>query len=161
MEICNDLYTIGIWTAPTALHLIRRNPASDILQACRVASEASDEASAIDVLEALKGVAVTMASAILTTMDESRYTVIGWRAREALGNPKVQQKEPAIEFYLCYLDGCRRLAEENGVTLRKLDQALWAWSAIAGPNPSRTRKKSLRVYTDTKRANEPKQSDQE
>jgi hypothetical protein len=157
-EICDDLYAIGLWKSPMALHLLRRNPPADIIEACRIASEASNEARAVDVLQPLRGVAVSMASAILTTMNKCKFTVIDWRALEAFGNPKKQHR-PTIEAYLGYLDECRRLAKEHGVSLRTLDQALWAWSAIAGPNPRRTRTKSHHAYTCAMPGNGPKPSD--
>lgn len=67
-----------------------------------------------------------MASAILTAIDPERYTVIDFRALEALGN---MANDCSVNFYLNYLDACRRLAKGHDVSLRDLDRALWQWSS--------------------------------
>jgi hypothetical protein len=73
----------------------------------------------------LQGVQVPVASAILTAIDPERYTVIDFRALEALG---CDSKDRSVNFYLAYLKTCRQLASKHGVTLRNLDRALWQWS---------------------------------
>jgi hypothetical protein len=71
-----------------------------------------------------------MASAILTAIDQDKYTVIDYRALEALGVPDV---DPDLNFYVRqYLPECRRLAAEAKVSLRTLDRALWTWSYMKG-----------------------------
>jgi hypothetical protein len=69
---------------------------------------------------------VPVASAILTAIDPERYTVIDFRALEALGN---KSNDRTVNFYLAYLDACRQLAQEHQVSLRDLDRALWQWSS--------------------------------
>ena len=87
------------------------------------------ERAAIAVLLGLQGVHVPVASAILTAIDPERYTVIDFRALEALGS---KSKDRSVNFYLVYLHACRQLAEEHQVTLRRLDRALWHWSSEQG-----------------------------
>ncbi len=65
-----------------------------------------------------------MASAILTAMDPERYTVLDVRALEALG---VKDGDD-IDLYVAYVEACRRLAKQYGVTLRDFDRANWQWS---------------------------------
>jgi len=82
------------------------------------------------VLTGLRGVGTPMASAILTALDQEQYTVIDFRALEALG---VANAQADLEFYIRhYLPECKRLASEAGVSLRTLDRALWAWSKRKG-----------------------------
>jgi hypothetical protein len=69
---------------------------------------------------------VPVASAILTTIDPERHTVIDFRALEALG---CKSKDRTIDFYLVYLEACQSLAKTHRVSLRKLDRALWQWSS--------------------------------
>jgi hypothetical protein len=83
--------------------------------------------SAFAVLTGLCGVALPMASAILTAIDQEKFTVVDWRAVEALGVPNVDYSN--LNFYLrSYLPECKRLAREAGVSLRNFDRALWSWS---------------------------------
>jgi hypothetical protein len=49
------------------------------------------------VLMGLSGVGLPMASAILTAIDQDRYTVIDYRALQALGASEV---DPDLNFYL-------------------------------------------------------------
>jgi hypothetical protein len=73
----------------------------------------------------LRGVALPMASAILTAIDQERFTVVDWRAVEALGAPNVDYSN--LNFYLRnYLPECKRLAAQAEVGLRTFDRALWS-----------------------------------
>ena len=58
-------------------------------------------------------------------IDPERYTVIDFRALEALGN---ETNDRSVNFYLSYLDDCRQLAEKHKVSLRDFDRAPWRWS---------------------------------
>ncbi len=86
---------------------------------------AKTERSAIAVLLGLNGVRTPVASAILTAIDPTRYTILDFRALESLGN---KSKDRSVHFYLVYLDACRMLASAHGVSLRDFDRALWHWS---------------------------------
>ena len=58
-----------------------------------------------------------------------RYTIIDYRGLEALGEKRTWH---TVDSYLAYLEHCRKLARENGVSLRELDRALWQWSVERG-----------------------------
>ena len=80
----------------------------------------------------LRGVAMPMASAILTSIDQNKYTVVDFRAQDALSIPEVYVD---LNFYLLhYLPECVRLASKAGVSLRNFDRALWSWSKLKGAN---------------------------
>ena len=98
------------------------NTADEIAEALRVAVSAKQARTAVGVLYGLNGVDVAMASAILTAIDPEMYTVIDWRALNALG---VKKSWLTVDDYLEYLDFCKAKAGELGVRLRDLDQALW------------------------------------
>ena len=102
-----------------------RNSDKEIADALSLAVSANTERAAVAVLLGLQGVHVPVASAVLTAIDPERYTVIDFRALEALGSDSVDR---SVNFYLRYLDACRRIAKENRVKLRDLDRALWQWS---------------------------------
>jgi hypothetical protein len=93
--------------------------------ACPTISRLATERAAISVLRGLHGIDTPVASAILTAIDPERYTVIDFRSLEALGN---KTNDRSVNFYLCYLNACRRLAEERKASLRDFDRALWQWS---------------------------------
>jgi hypothetical protein len=89
--------------------------------------------SAVRSLLELQGVDLPVASAILAAIYPERYTVLDYRALEALGHARHD-----VHFYEEYLAFCKRLAESNIVQpqselpaptpLRTLDRALWEWS---------------------------------
>jgi hypothetical protein len=115
------------WKSSRRLGLIAENSDSEIADALHLAVCAKEPRSAFSVLIGLRGVATPMASAILTAIDQEKYTVIDYRAVEALGVPEVDYYN--LNFYLLsYFPECKRLASEAGVNLRTLDRALWYWS---------------------------------
>jgi hypothetical protein len=60
-----------------------------------------------------------MASAIMTAIDQERYTIIDYRAMEALGEADADYY--GLNMYLHqYLPTCGRLAVQAGVSLRTL-----------------------------------------
>ena len=104
---------------------LQRNSDKEIADALSLAVSAKTERAAVAVLVGLQGVQVPVASAILTAIDPERYTVIDFRALEALGNDSTDR---SVNFYLAYLDFCRLLAKAHRIKLRDLDRALWQWS---------------------------------
>jgi hypothetical protein len=100
------------------------NTDEEIADALALAVRAKTERAALAVLTGLHGVHVPVASAILTAVDPERYTVIDLRALESLGSKSTDR---SVNFYLDYLETCRRLAREHRITLRDLDRALWQW----------------------------------
>ena len=111
---------------------LSKNTAAEIADALRLAILAETDRSAISVLRGLSGVETPVASAILTTINPERYTVIDFRALHALGTETADRSVP---FYLLYLSYCRATAKEHNLTLRNFDRALWQWSA-AHPTPT-------------------------
>lgn len=84
---------------------------------------AADEAVKIDTLTALPGVGLPVAAALLHFAFPDSYPLLDVRALESLGvNPRSSYPS---SFWVEYLDFCRRLARELGVSLRTLDKALW------------------------------------
>jgi hypothetical protein len=64
---------------------LENNSDQEIEEALRLASHATQPRSAIAILTGLSGVAVPVASAIMTTVHPERYTIIDFRALETLG----------------------------------------------------------------------------
>jgi len=137
------LWTIVRWKSPRSITKVRRNSAAEVAKALTAGGQGQTDGAAVRALVALYGVGVPIASAILTVIDPSRYTIIDVRALEALG---VHATYPNVDFYLRYVACCRELAAESGVDLRTLDRAMWQWSKEqAGSIGSRAGKVTLRA----------------
>jgi hypothetical protein len=133
-----NLEAIVRWKSERAVHYLIGNSNEKIRRVLAVAAspESSTEAAVKALLE-LHGVDITVASAILAAIYPERYTVLDYRALEALGHAPHD-----VHFYKEYLDFCKRLAESNIVKpqgdlpaptpLRTIDRALWEWSRSQG-----------------------------
>ena len=129
-DIIANFKIIVAWKSPRSKGRASRNTEADVADALRLAVDAKTDRAAVAVLTGLRGVDVPVASAILAAIEPDRFTIIDRRALESLG---VKQPSPTVEFYLEYLAHCRRLASEQGVSLRELDRALWQWSNARNP----------------------------
>jgi hypothetical protein len=133
-----NLEAIVRWKSERSVHYLIRNSDKMIRRALTIAAspESSTEAAVKALLE-LHGVDLPVASAILAAIYPERYTVLDYRALEALGHAPHD-----VHFYEEYLAFCNRLAESNIVKpqndlpaptpLRTLDRALWEWSRCRG-----------------------------
>ena len=112
------------WKSDRRIALLSTNTDLEIERALTRAISADDIKDAVHSLTALHGVGVKMASAILTAIDPERYTVLDFRALDALG----LDDNDDLDFYVLYVGACRRLACTYEVTLRTFDRANWQWS---------------------------------
>lgn len=129
-----NLEAIVRWKSERLVHYLIGNSNEKIRRVLAVAaSPESSTESAVKALLELHGVDITVASAILAAIYPERYTVLDFRALEALGHAPHD-----VHFYEEYLAFCKRLAESNIVhpqselpaptPLRAIDRALWEWS---------------------------------
>ena len=119
---------IVLWKSHRPMWLFVQNKPSDVEAAINdatTATRANDVRRAVKALMRLKGVGLKMASAILTAMFPTIYTVCDFRASEAMGQKKDRS---SLRYYVAYLAACRRMAKQYGVTLRDFDRANWQWS---------------------------------
>jgi hypothetical protein len=100
-----------------------------------VAAMSSDE-SRMRRLDEVEGIAVPIASAILTVCYPDRFTVLDYRAWDALrevGRVRRATVPTDVDSYFReYLPACTQLSHELGMSLRDLDRALWGWSKRRG-----------------------------
>jgi hypothetical protein len=107
---------------------LERNQPSEIREALEIATKARSARIAIGVLASLQGIEIPVASAILTMVDPTRFTIIDFRTLHALG---IRSQKASVDLYLGYLHYCRSLARKWKIDLRTLDRALWQWSSAA------------------------------
>ncbi len=130
----SNLEVICGWKSRRRVRLLKDNTDAEIKEALKSAVNATDVKSAVLSLTTLAGVGVKMASAILTAVDQDRYTVLDYRALEALG---VEDSDD-IDFYVLYVEACHNMSKKYGCGMRTFDRANWQWSkckAVCGPNP--------------------------
>lgn len=125
-----NLEQVVRWKSNRRIKLISENHPDEVADALRLAMAAQQPRSAFAVLMGLRGVGMPMASAILTAIDQNKYTVVDFRAQDALSIPDANVD---LNFYLThYLPECVRLASKAVVSLRNFDRALWSWSKLKG-----------------------------
>jgi len=129
-----NLETIVRWKSERVVHYLIANSEAQIRKVLAVA--ASPETStrgAINALTELRGIDLPIASAILATIAPERYTVLDFRALEALGHARHD-----VEFYVEFVAFCKHLADCGVVqpqpglpgptALHALERSLWEWS---------------------------------
>jgi hypothetical protein len=77
-------------------------------------------------LTALAGVGMPTASVLLHVALPKSFPILDVRALESLGVSGRSSYTPA--FWATYVEACRALAAEHGISLRTLDKALWQHS---------------------------------
>jgi hypothetical protein len=115
------------WKSPRSRPKVQANSARAVRAATSVAlSPGSSEQARMEALLALQGVGVPTASTLLYIAFPTEYPILDVRALHAFGQ-KPRSGYPT-SYWLAYLEACRGLAAEHGVSLRTLDKALWQWS---------------------------------
>ena len=129
-----NLETIVRWKSERVVHYLIGNSSESIKAALAVAaSPDSSTSDAVKALIALRGIDISIASAILAAIYPERYAVLDYRALEALGHARHD-----VQFYAEYNESLKRLAECGIMTpqgnlpaptaLHALERALWQWS---------------------------------
>lgn len=129
-----NLEAIVRWKSERAVQILIANNSDKIRKSLAVAADPEKPTeAAVKALLDLHGVDIPIASAILSAIFPERYTVLDFRALEALGHARHD-----VRFYEEYLAFCKRLAESNIVQpqegvpaatpLRTLEHALGEWS---------------------------------
>jgi hypothetical protein len=122
----SELVLISEWKTVRSKSRVARNTDAFVEGITRAAFATDDESERMLALCALRGVDVPTASVLLHFAFPDRYPIIDRRALESLGE-RAQPPYPT-SYWLAYVDACRKLAAEAGVTMRVLDKALWQHS---------------------------------
>ena len=129
-----NLELIVRWKSERVVHYLIGNSETQIRKALSVAaSPSSSVRAAVEALTELRGIDISVASAILSAIHPDRYAVLDFRTLEALGHARHD-----IGFYEQFLTFCRQMAASGGVkpqgelpgptSLHSLERALWEWS---------------------------------
>jgi hypothetical protein len=129
-----NLEIIVRWKSERVVHYLIGNSEEKIRKALAVAaSPESSTRSAVDALTGLRGIDLSVATAILSAIHPDRYAVLDFRSLEALGHARHD-----VRFYEEYLAFINRLAADGAVKpqgdlpgptpLHALERALWEWS---------------------------------
>jgi len=129
-----NLETIVRWKSERVVHYLIANSEAQIRRILAVAaSQETSTRGAINALTELRGVDLPIASAILACIDPERYTVLDFRALEALGHARHD-----VDFYVEYVGFCKHLADcgvirpqanlPGPTRMHALERALWEWS---------------------------------
>jgi hypothetical protein len=129
-----NLEAIVRWKSERIVHYLIGNSEAKIRSVLAVAaSPDSSTRKAVEALMELRGVDLSIASAILAAILPDRYNVLDFRTLEALGHARHD-----VAFYADYVAFCRRLADQAqlkpqddqpaATPLHALERALWEWS---------------------------------
>jgi hypothetical protein len=113
-----------------------RNSEDDIRRVTALALSSTDEPTRLWTLVApnLKGVQMPTASVLLhlaacdptsAAMANTAYPIIDFRALWSLN---CEKRRDTFQFWWRYVETCRALATEAGLSMRDLDRALWEYS---------------------------------
>ena len=112
------------WKLPRQLSNIRKNAKGLIVETTRAAFKTKNVSDSIDHLSKLKGVRVSIGSAILHLYHKDDYPIYDQHALRAIGEP---QEESIWESYVEF---CRKVAKDNKVDMRTLDRALYRFGYV-------------------------------
>jgi hypothetical protein len=129
-----NLEAIVRWKSERVVHYLIGNSEEKIRRVLAIAaSPDSSLRDAVESLTQLRGIDLPIASAILAAIYPERYTVLDFRALEALGHARHN-----VDFYAEYVGFCKHLADCGIVKpqdnlpgpspLHALERALWEWS---------------------------------
>jgi hypothetical protein len=130
----NNLEAIVRWKSERMVHYLIGNSNESIRSALAVAASATATAEeAVNALIGLRGVDISIASAVLSAIYPERYAVLDFRALEALGHARHD-----VRFYAEYNEALKHFADCGMVkaqgslpaptALHALERALWQWS---------------------------------
>ena len=125
-----ELHTIARWKSPRRAALTLENTNDFINEITEGAFTSTDDWTKLLTLTQLQGIGQPTASAILHLYDEERYPILDIHALWSVGMEWTART--SYPFWLDYIEFCRDTADENDVSMRDLDRALWKYSSDYG-----------------------------
>ena len=123
-----ELMEMGGWKHWTLPSKIENNPVGRVEKITAEAFGLCDDWKKLEKLTSIEGVGESVASVILHLYDEGDYPILDVHALWSLtiAHNDVFYDEP---FWKKYVKFCQAKAKCHGVCMRKLDRALWKFSA--------------------------------
>ena len=130
-----DFYAIVTWKSNRSISKVKNGLVTAKLTPptlmAKVSACASDRDRMVE-LDKVTGIGVPIASAILTVCYPNRFTILDYRAWEALFHFKMVMSQTMPNdiagYFSIYLPVCRAMAIKQNMTLRELDKAMWGLS---------------------------------
>ena len=121
-----DLTILCEWKSPRIRSRCAANDPDFVEVVSHTALSTPNERLRIESLTLLSGVGWPVASVILHWCHHDPYPILDFRALWSVGI----ETPPAynFDFWWQYTQFCRRLAQQNDVSMRTLDRALWQYS---------------------------------
>ena len=122
----DEFLTLCRWKSPRIVPNCERNEASFVEAATRAAFNTTHEHLRIAALTLLNGVSWPVASVLLHFGHREPYPILDFRALWSASVDSPSQYD--FDFWWSYVECCRCLALDSGVSMRTLDRALWQYS---------------------------------
>jgi hypothetical protein len=132
-----ELVRLCAWKTPRSRPRVAENTEGFVEGITRAVFATGDEAERMAGLCALRGVEAPTASVLLHFAFPGEYPIIDWRALESLG--QTERAAYPIGYWLGYVEACRTIAAQAGVSMRVLDKALWQYSSERSKATARRR----------------------
>lgn len=130
----DDFLEVCRWKSPRIIWRAELNDEGFIRDVTSAALKSESERLRIEVLTLLDGVNWPVASVLLHFGHSEPYPILDFRALCSLNvDPPSSYTFP---LWWDYVQVCRTLAKECGVTMRTLDRALWMFSKLNQPKSS-------------------------
>lgn len=119
LELCR-------WKSPRSRSRVEQNRAEFIEEVTKISLATPNERLRVEVLTLLSGVNWPSASVLLHFGFIDLYPILDFRALWSLG----VESPPTYNYdiWWAYVQHCRKIARESGVSMRILDRALWQYS---------------------------------
>ncbi len=123
----DEYITMRRWKSPRGSELAKEADETLVCEITRVAFTASSERLRLKTLLKLPGTGVPVASTLLHFGHPDPYPLIDARALWTLG---VEHRLNYYPFatWMAYVECCRDLSTQTGMSMRTLDRALWQYS---------------------------------
>ena len=125
-----QLEKLVCWKSPRQLGNIRRNCEDCVVEKTSSAFETKCIQDSINHLSKLKGVRVSIGSAILHFFHKEPFPIFDPHALRSVG------KEKDECLWKSYVECCREIAEKNNVCMRTLDRALFRFGYVLSVLPN-------------------------
>ena len=123
-----DFVAICRWKSPRIVSHCEKNPEEFIHAVTKAALDSTCERFRIYAPTLLQGVGWRVSSVLLHFASKEPYPIIDFRALWSLGYDLTTNDDCHFDFWWNYTEFCRKAAAECGVSMRKLDRALWQYS---------------------------------